>query len=379
MIRLNPLNPIFFNPSNDDTLIGWRGVQKFCKFDHIMWQIVLKKTFLFCDSPLWSGGDTGRIEGYAYPTITIKDLTNDTSVVYYNNYATTQSAVTPNYAILNSWYNMANDEQILTFHLQGLASGAIYQIVMEFADQRYEKMYRLESMPFAIYERGDEMLDNTLEIRYAMHDNMHRQDGVFVFPVTGTPLRRYYFTLRVDGGIKDSGWQFGIDNENFTAQNMDLLSVHANAYRNYQLTIGDSGDGVPVWFADLLNEIMSCDYIYINGKRVARNESETPEATQSLDNYNTFFVSQAIRMVTIDKEDLPLYHEFKEEGTSNWFYCKGRPRLGEYLYTSVDDSHVGACEQEIDANRRYLWINARTHQETTAWYHGQQLSEVLNT
>ena len=62
------------------------------------------------------------------------------------------------------------------------------------------------------------------------------------------------------------------------------------------LTLGNS-DGCPVWFADLLNRLLCCNYVYVDGERFTRNESDVPEMNAEVEGLRSYIFTQGLRKV----------------------------------------------------------------------------------
>lgn len=106
----------------------------------------------------------------------------------------------------------------------------------------------------------------------------------------------FYFSFRVHGGFKDGGWAFSIDNEQFVTQESDIVELYGRESTQKVLTIGSS-KGVPVWFGELINRILVCRLVYIDGARYARFESSVPEKEQTLDGVSSFVFSQKLQRI----------------------------------------------------------------------------------
>ena len=132
-------------------------------------------------------------------------------------------------------------------------------------------------------------LSKTTLIQYSFKDNKQREDVIAVLDNV-----HYFFDWRVPGGFKDSGWGFGVDNEQFTTQRQQLVELYAREYTTKTFTLGGSV-GVPVWYGDLLNRLLTCNYVYFNGVRYVRNESEVPSLNTLLDGLDSFVFTQVLR------------------------------------------------------------------------------------
>ncbi|MBD5239869.1 MAG: hypothetical protein HDS64_08945 [Bacteroidales bacterium] len=144
--------------------------------------------------------------------------------------------------------------------------------------------------PFRVTTDARE-LENTTLIQYAMKDNRQRSD-VF-FEIDG---KLQFFDFRVPGGFKDSGWGFGVESEQFTTDRADIIQLYGVDSVQKKFTLGNS-QGCPVWFAELLNRILCCTYVYFDGERYARKDSSTPEMTMLLDGINSFVFTQNLQKV----------------------------------------------------------------------------------
>lgn len=132
-------------------------------------------------------------------------------------------------------------------------------------------------------------LSKTTLIQYSFKDNKQREDVIAVLDNV-----HYFFDWRVPGGFKDSGWSFGVSNEQFTTQRQQLVELYAREYTTKTFTLGGSV-GVPVWYGDLLNRLLTCNYVYFNGVRYVRNESEVPSLNTLLDGLDSFVFTQVLR------------------------------------------------------------------------------------
>lgn len=75
---------------------------------------------------------------------------------------------------------------------------------------------------------------------------------------------QYFFDFRVPGGFKDGGWTFGVDNEQFITSDEDIVELYSHEYTTMLFTLGNAM-GCPVWFAELLNRVLCCNYVYSMG------------------------------------------------------------------------------------------------------------------
>lgn len=132
-------------------------------------------------------------------------------------------------------------------------------------------------------------LAKTTLIQYRFKDNKQREDVVSV--IDSQP---YFFDFRVPGGFKDSGCQFGVTNEQFTTQSEDIVELFAHEYATKTFTLGGTL-GVAVWYAEMLNRLLTCSYVYFNGARYTRSETEVPQLQILVDGLDSFVFTQSLR------------------------------------------------------------------------------------
>lgn len=147
-----------------------------------------------------------------------------------------------------------------------------------------------ESEPFLVTSNQN-YLDRSVLIEYSPADNSTRND---VVPIIGEERR--YFAFRVPGGFKPSGLDFSVDNEQFVAQSADIVELYAHESMQETLTVGWSR-GVPIWFGQLLNRLLTCRYVYIDGRRYARYQSSVPEKEQTIEGVNAFVFTQKLQRI----------------------------------------------------------------------------------
>lgn len=108
------------------------------------------------------------------------------------------------------------------------------------------------------------------------------------------------------GGFVDDGVSFTVDNEQFITAEADIVELYS--LENYQkkLMVGYSY-GVPIWFGALLNKLLTCQYVYIDGVRHVRFESSVPQKEQVLIGHNSFVFSQMLQEVLYNKHFIDDY------------------------------------------------------------------------
>ncbi len=146
------------------------------------------------------------------------------------------------------------------------------------------------SDPFIITS-SEAILENTVLIQYSPIDNRARRD---VVPLVGN--KRLFFSFRVQGGFKDSGWSFSVDNEQFVTDMADIVELYGRESTQKTLTVGNSS-GVPIWVGQMLNRILTCHYVYIDGVRFSRFESSVPQKEQIMECVNCFVFTQNLQEI----------------------------------------------------------------------------------
>ena len=248
-MKISPFTPLCFEPYVSDGLPS-RYVQLWASTDHILVQVL-------ADS---------------------EDGEPDAELV---------NAVTGDTIDTISWQSwQMNTDKVLYFcDLSGLSVG-YYKLVIE----------ETESDVFRVTD-DTALLARTSLLQYRFKDNKQRDDVVSV--IDGVP---HFFDFRVPGGFKDSGWGFGVTNEQFATQHADLVELYARDYITKTFSLGGP-EGVPVWYGALLNRLLTCSFVYIDGERYTRNESETPSMQTLVDGVDSFVFTQVLRRVSGDMEE----------------------------------------------------------------------------
>lgn len=147
------------------------------------------------------------------------------------------------------------------------------------------------------------VLEKTTLIQYSMANNRQRKDAIFF--IDG--MQRF-FNFRVPGGFKDSNWSFGVESEQFTTAEADIVQLYGLESTQKKFTLGLS-DGCPIWFGELLNRLLTCTYVYFDGQRYARKDAAVPEITSLLDGLNSFVFSIQVQKVANIDPTLTMQHQ----------------------------------------------------------------------
>lgn len=240
---ISPFTPLFFSPSTDKFGAKSKYVQLFARTDRIFIELISNPK-------------------EQEPVVCINNLLNDTS--------------TP--IMLSTW--QMNNDKIIYFYNISLIPCGYYNVVVD----------GVESDIFKVTDDERELSETTL-IQYSMKDNKQRLDAVWW--IDGM---QYFFDFRVPGGFKDGGWTFGVDNEQFITSDEDIVELYSHEYTTMLFTLGNAM-GCPVWFAELLNRVLCCNYVYFDGIRFARKESNVPELNQQIEGLKSFVFNQMLQKV----------------------------------------------------------------------------------
>ena len=138
-----------------------------------------------------------------------------------------------------------NEETTLRFATLSLSPG-VYSVEIDGIGK---------SQSVKITDNVKELAKTTL-IQYSMHNNRQREDAIFFID-----NMQYFFDFRVPGGFKESNWSFSVENEQFVTDKADVMQLYALESTQHKFTLGTS-QGCPVWFAEMLNRILCCTYVY---------------------------------------------------------------------------------------------------------------------
>lgn len=244
---LSPFCPIFFQPRKGINGAPSAYVQTFAPTDKIQLQVI-------------------GVSGETAPTTKVFDYCTDSEL----------------YTVEWSTWDMNGTDLLYFATIRGLRNGIYYLVMDGFGI----------SEPFRLTDNVAELNQTTL-IQYAMRDNRQRDDAVFL--INGMPT---FFDFRVPGGFKDGGWQFGVENEQFVTDDANIVELFGMDSVSKTFTMGD-GDGVPIWFGELLNRLLTCHYVYFDGERYARKEASVPEMATQDDMLNSFIFTQVVQKVTL--------------------------------------------------------------------------------
>lgn len=251
---LSPFTPLFFSHHKRDG-IDSAYIQTFATTDEILIELI--------GPAAWSGIGQVMIEPEHRPLCQI---------------------------LWNTW--KINDKTQLRFATVSLAPG-YYSISI--SGYGTSNIFRVTDDPL--------ILEKTTLIQYSMNNNRHRKDAVFF--IDG--MQRF-FDFRVPGGFKDSNWTFAVEGEQFVTDEADIVQLYGLDSTQKKFTLGNS-EGCPVWFAELLNRLLCCTYVYFDGERYARKDTSVPEPTVLLEGINSFVFTQNLQKVANIDPTLTMQHQ----------------------------------------------------------------------
>ncbi|KAA6348663.1 hypothetical protein EZS27_003896 [termite gut metagenome] len=149
----------------------------------------------------------------------------------------------------------------------------------------------IESLPFSIYD-SDDLLSNTVLIRYSHKDNNTRYDAIFWIDNV-----QQFFEFRMEGGFKPSGIAQKANAEQFRNQLQELTNVYAVPYKTFIFTGGDNVYGLPYWFAELLNRVLCLSDTEIGGTKYVRSDGSEPTIAPIMEGAQSFNIT-----VTLEKK-----------------------------------------------------------------------------
>jgi len=245
-MKISPFTPLHFREANESDGLPSRYIQTWAPTDQIMIQVIAEV------------GDTA-------PVATLNDAHTGASLG----------------AIEFMEWQMNTSKLVFFAVLSGMSLGH-YTVTI---DGKTSEEFRVTD--------DASLLERTTLIQYRYKDNKQRDDVVSLIDHV-----IYFFDFRVPGGFKDGGWQFGVSNEQFTTQREDVVELFANEYTMKTFTMGNAL-GVPVWFAEHLNRLLTCSYVYFNGDRYTRSDTETPQVQSLVDGLDSFVFTQLLRKAQV--------------------------------------------------------------------------------
>lgn len=263
-LRIGDITPLIFRPAEDDpSATALRFTQRFGRYDHIVVQFFIDEARNAVVG--WYDGITGA-------------------------YIANVSAIR---------INMGTGMWAYSATLPVLPEG-FYIVKIGVGDARYE------SQTFEVTR----LVENDPEwalVEYGGTENDTPMDAVFVAGGVRVP-----FVLRLPAGFKPQGWDGSVEVETYRTQRQELRVLYSAPYDKYTLTIGTAA-GLPVEYIRLLNNILSCEYVYINGERYCRSDGNVPEKQLVMAGAQMFTASVVLEsQPTLDDYPLEVYQSENE-------------------------------------------------------------------
>lgn len=264
-LRIGDITPLIFRPAEDDpSAMALRFTQRFGRYDHIIVQAI-------------ADIQTG------YARISVNNAINDVTAYTVGGYR----------------YMLNDIDWLYHFRCPVMAEG-VYYIRMEIHNDVYI------SEQFEVTRLVEDDADWAL-IEYGGTRNDTPMDAMFVVGDVRVP-----FLLRLPAGFKPSGWDGSVETETYRTQRQELRVLYSAPYNKYTLTIGTAA-GLPVEYIRLLNNILSCEYVYINGERYCRSEGAVPEKQLVMAGAQMFTASVVLeRQQSLDNYPLEVYQNGSE-------------------------------------------------------------------
>ena len=105
------------------------------------------------------------------------------------------------------------------------------------------------------------------------------------------------------GGIQTGATKCTVEREVFRDQRYIPKQLSANVVKTATLTIGGAR-GVPENVGEIINNILCCDTIYLNGKRIARSGDSVPEPVTIAKGYPYVNFSVDIEYINTNPDDV---------------------------------------------------------------------------
>lgn len=260
-LQIGDITPLVFRPAVDDpSATELRFTQRFGRYDHIVVQFTTSLNKFV--SVNWYEGE--NYVGYVSPT----------RVNVGNNWL--HSAIVP-----------VLPEGFYTIRLNATMDGVYKTIAV--------------SQEFEVTRAVENDADWAL-IEYGGASNNTAMDAMFVMNGARVP-----FLLRLPAGFKPMGWEGSVQTETYRTQRQELRVLYSAPYEKQTLTIGTAA-GLPVEYVRLLNNILSCEYVYINGERWCRSEGAVPEKQLVMAGAQMFTASVVLeRQRTLDNYPVEVY------------------------------------------------------------------------
>lgn len=210
--------------------------------------------------------------------IVIEVIVDDPDVTYVEMLIHEYVTDTDTTQVMRSWETVSG-KKVFFAYLQRMSEG-YYDVTI---DGKTSEIFRVTADASEV--------EGTVLLQYCNKDNKQRTDVAFWLAGLQT-----FFSWRVPGGFKDDNWGFGVVNEQFISQHQDIFELYSHETTQKVLTVGFN-TGVPVWYGEFLNRVLTCMYFYVDGVRYSRKDSSVPERQSLLDGLRLYTFNQQLQEV----------------------------------------------------------------------------------
>lgn len=262
------ISPLVFNPASDPAATELRFTQRFGRYDHVIIQVA----------------------GKSYQTLYMKvyNALDGTQVASKRCSCTTLEI---------------GVRYIYTAVLDILDEGIYYAKYTQDGEtlrsQDFEVTRLVETdSEWALFEYGGSRNDTPIDTAFVV-------GGI-----------RVPFLVRLPAGFKPSGYEGSVEVETYRTQTQELRVLYSAPYDKWTLTIG-AAQGIPVEYVRMVEWILSCEYVYINGVRWVRSEGSTVEKQLVMQGAQMFTASVVLeRQQSLDNYPDEVYlneNEFNDD------------------------------------------------------------------
>lgn len=127
-------------------------------------------------------------------------------------------------------------------------------------------------------------IESVSDIEGFLFFNFWNGKDLYDFPFTSTQYSEFGDSFLVEGGIKIGDLKSTVDQETFRDQRFNPKTLSAYPRKTATLTIGGT-KGVPEYVGNIINAILSCEKVYVNGVKIGRSGDSVPEPSIIFNDY----------------------------------------------------------------------------------------------
>lgn len=113
--------------------------------------------------------------------------------------------------------------------------------------------------------------------KYLFFNYTNKRGSHLGFPFTASQVPPDGFSYTVEGGIEIGALSHSIEQTTFRDQRFNPHVLSANPRQVITITVGGS-KGVPEYVGKYINDILTCDTVFLNGMKIVRSGDSVPEA-----------------------------------------------------------------------------------------------------